>query len=128
MDLGSEYTGDAMNLPWVSRKTLEAHTLQAESALEVHKVLSAAALERANLAVDLAQNELAEAKADNKLLIDRVLQTVGQPPLFHPQAIAPQLQPVSDLPGPATRTSFDDVHKAYHEARRSGTLNLMADK
>jgi hypothetical protein len=81
-----------MNLPWVSRKTLEAHTLQA---LEVHKVLSAAALERANLAVDLAQNELAEAKADNKLLIDRILQTVGQPPLFHPQAIAPQLQPVS---------------------------------
>ncbi len=121
-----------MILPWVSRHTLEAaseRALKAESALEVHKALSAAAIERANLAVDLALNQVAEVKGDNKLLIDRIVQMSGQPAIFHPAPVlpaAPEAAP-SRIPGPKTRKSFDDVHEAAREAIRTGKLNLGAD-
>ncbi len=98
----------------------EAHARLAEARLVARAADS-------DLTIGILQAELAALRVDNKLLIDRIVQAAGQPPIFNPAPpVAPPSAVQSNLPGPETRHTMDDVHKAARTAIRSGQLNLGA--
>jgi hypothetical protein len=124
-----------MRWPWTAR--VEAAEKRAEDFKATVARLELEA-ERRDVAADgrteqIAElrNQLAESKADNKILIDRIVQMSGQPPIFHPAPIqatppAPSPQPqVSTMPGPETRVSFADVHRETRKAIKNGDIGLL---
>jgi hypothetical protein len=118
-----------MNMPWVSRKLFEAQTdraVRAEVGERLAEERKAKQTEDFNQRLAIAQGALAEANAERKLLIDRIVEMSGQPAIFHPAPIVQQVP--SSSPAPAARVSFDDVHKKAREAIRSGKLNLGVGK
>ena len=117
-----------MTWPWVSRRTFE----RAEACYR------AAATELAHLAQTLAAREQEcislerqniELRADNKLLLDRIVQMSGQPPIFHPVPIVPptpaeaKAAESSALPAPTIRRSPDDVKRMAREAISRGDFD-----
>lgn len=119
-----------MRLPWTDRvEAAERRVVDAEeSALRAGEYAEQVAQQAAERTAYL-QTELVFVRAENKILIDRIVQLSGQPPIFHPEpksAMAePQPQTISALPGPETRVSFADVHRAAKAAIKSGELNLL---
>lgn len=118
---------------WVSKAEYEAVKAQQAGAEESGRRHAAAASTMIDQAVEYAtqlSKELAEAKRENRLLIDRIVQMSGQPALFDktppapPPQPAPAPVPVSTLPGPAARASFDDVHNAARAAIKDGSFGM----
>lgn len=127
-----------MRWPWTSRveaaersATLSEHRSQIAEAAELR------ASERldsfmadANQRVADAQAERDAARAEVKLLLDRIVQMSGQPPIFHPAPIpaaptAPSPEQLSSIPAPETRVSFDDIHRRTRAAIADGSLNIL---
>lgn len=101
----------------------EARAILAEEQLRIHRA-------ETELRLSIAQNALAEGNAERKLLIDRIAQMSGQPPIFHPApAVAAPPAPTlaaSNIPAPETRVSFSDVHRITRKAIKDGELNILA--
>jgi hypothetical protein len=115
--------------PWVSRKTLDAANAYSERvAARADRAERRAA--DSEQACTLMAVELQVVKAENKLLLDRILVMAGQPPVFHPAPAPPASPEVvpSTLPAPETRVGFDQVHQKARKAIATGTLNLGVTK
>lgn len=72
-----------------------------------------------------AEERLAAADAERKLLLDRVVQMSGQPPLYAEQVSVPNEQVPANQPAPKARVTFEDIHGAFREAELSGKLTLV---
>ena len=118
-----------MQLPWVSRRTLEA----AECRLRWTEKEMAKA-EESSAAKDFLANHWREraekADEDNKLLLDRIVQMSGQPPIFHPlpaPAVAATPEPKTPepnaIPAPATRLSPMELQRMARRAIDTGQLD-----
>jgi hypothetical protein len=120
-----------MDLPWVSRSLLESANVRAAIAAQRAQVAEerlAAYVDDTDRRAAIAQRELAEVREEVKLLLDRIVQMSGQPPIFHPAPPEPTPAPspaASNLPAPETRVSFGDVHKATRKAIKDGELNIL---
>lgn len=88
----------------------------------------------AEMRVRSAQTDTAAARAESKLLIDRIVQMSGQPPIFNSApSVAPPTTTVqpgastsgSDIPAPETRTTFADVHRQARKAIKDGTIHTL---
>ena len=76
-----------MTWPWVSRALLNAaddRALRAEAQLILTESKLAAQAEAFAQAQRILQNQYDAEHADNKILLDRIVQLSGQPPIFHP--------------------------------------------
>lgn len=127
-----------MRWPWTARiEAAEQRATAAEfRAISVEELLRRADERFDSLTADAnrrigdALTERDDARADNKLLLDRIVQMSGQPPIFHPaptQATPPAVPTpqISTLPAPETRVSFSDVHNAARKAIKNGDLTLL---
>lgn len=129
-----------MRWPWTSRETLEAanefalalkdRALKAEAQAILLETREANRTEAHDQAIRIMQHQLDAAREDNKLLIDRIAQMSGQPPIFYPLPVNPILaQPepqTSKIAAPETRASFADVKRAARKAIDKGDLNILS--
>jgi hypothetical protein len=116
-----------MTWPWVSRKTLEATEARLRwTETELHRA------EAEKTASEFLAGHWRErcdhAEADNKLLLDRIVQLAGQPPIFHPLPIvaAPEprtAQESSAIPAPAIRRSPDEIKRMARTAIERGDFD-----
>lgn len=127
-----------MNLPWTSRSALRAANTAAETAqiaqqqAEIRATAADARLadymEVSRLRASIDETERQALREDVKLLLDRIVQLSGQPPIFHP-APAPPLAPEpvpSTGPAPKTRKTFAEVKAEARAAIDKGELSLGA--
>jgi hypothetical protein len=119
-----------MQLPWTTRKYLDlaiARALHAEANSLLAEQRLSDYIEQSARRSNIEESERKALADENKLLIDRIVQMSGQPPIFHPAPITtPQPPPEpSSLPAPETRVSFADVHRETRQAIKEGKLNLM---
>lgn len=124
---------------WTNRALLEAsndmalalkdRVLKAEAQAILLETREANRTVAHDQAIRIMQNQLDAARDDNKLLIDRIAQMSGQPPIFHPLPAAPMTaspEPkVSTMPGPQTRVSFADVHRRARQDIADGKINIL---
>jgi hypothetical protein len=118
--------------PWTSRALLDAandRALKAEAQCILLETRVAFQSDNHAQSQRILQNQLDAEKSDNKLLLDRIVQLAGQPPIFHPLP-APTLVPaepkvVSTMPGPETRVSFADVHRAARKDIADGKIGMF---
>lgn len=115
--------------PWVTRKQLEAAESRLRWTEEQLRRKEMEAIQMHILAGERAADALS-AREETKLYIDRIVQMSGQPPIFHPlpmplgAAETPKSEPEGPgIAGPATRLSFDDVHKKARQAIRNGDMD-----
>lgn len=127
-----------MRWPWTSRvEAAERSALRAESQVELFKGIvdncetaCANSVVAANDRVADLHSQLFDSRAEVKLLLDRIVQMSGQPPIFHPASAppapaAPSPEQLSSIPAPETRVSFDDIHRRTRAAIADGSLNIL---
>ena len=120
--------------PWCSIALLQAaedRALKAEAQLILTESRLSDWIEASRTRSNIEENERNSLRADNKLLLDRIVQLSGQPPIFNPlptPTVAAQPQVVSNLPAPETRASISDVHRAAREAIKKGELHILSEK
>lgn len=121
-----------MMWPWISRKHLQDAEKRAEKAVER---ADKSDLDRWNVQEQYAayrvisQERIESLQEENRKLIDRILLSASQAPIFSdvPAAVIP-MQPAmvpSNIPAPETRVSPRDIHKAAQQAIKDGTFNTL---
>lgn len=121
-----------MRLPWISRKHLQDAEKRAEKAVE-RADLSDIEMWKAQDRLDAykltTEKRIESLQEENRKLIDRILLSASQAPIFSevPAAVLP-MQPAmvpSNIPAPETRVSPRDIHKAAQQAIKDGTFNTL---
>jgi hypothetical protein len=112
--------------PWTTAGKLEAAIARGEWAERELRKSEDRVLE---LARDLkAQAETFQAQIEakskeNHLLLDRIVQMTGQPPIYEkPAPVQPQTE--SNVPDVPVRHTFDSVHEAARKAIADGTFQM----
>jgi hypothetical protein len=121
-----------MMWPWISRKHLQDAENRAEKAVERADKSDAAMWRAQDALVEYkaeAEKRIESLQEENRKLIDRILLSVSQAPIFREvPAAAPPMQPIpvsSNIPAPETRHSIDDVHRTTRQAIKDGTFNTL---
>lgn len=121
-----------MMWPWISRKHLQDAEKRAEKAVE-RADLSDIEMWKAQDRLDAykltAEKRIESLQEENRKLIDRILLSASQAPIFSevPAQVLP-MQPASvpsNLPAPETRHSIEDVHRTTRQAIKDGTFNTL---
>jgi hypothetical protein len=126
-----------MEWPWVSRQKLIAANVAADMAQEAQADAEIRAtfadrrladyMEGSRTRDSIAENERQALREEVKLLLDRIVQMSGQPPIFHPPSIPPTPEPAeSRVRAPEVRETFDDVHQAARKAIREGKMHPLS--
>jgi hypothetical protein len=126
-----------MRWPWVSRATLEACEARLkwtedqlrpteDERRHVEAQLTGCLVREAqlNLRLEAAEN-------DRRLLLDRIVQMTGQPPIYEKPGpvllVQPEPKPVpesADTPEAVRQVTFDDVHRDARRAMANGTFTM----
>jgi hypothetical protein len=122
-----------MEWPWTSRKALrdaEERARVAENRAIAADSRLADYMEASQTCANIGEAERKALREEVKLLLDRIVQMSGQPPIFNPAPTPPtpaQPEPsASTIPGPATRLSFDDIHRETRKAIKDGKIGILA--
>jgi hypothetical protein len=128
-----------MSLPWTSRAELYTANARAAAAenlrLEANVGLAQSETARQRehdhyeaRIIDLTER-LADSEAERKILLDRIVQMSGQPALYHQPEAAPAnpaaASATNNIPGPARKISFDEVHAVTRKALKNGTYSIL---
>ena len=117
-----------MRLPFVSRARFVEVEAMSRGQENLRQFDQAALVASEKLRV-AAEERLAVAEAERRVLLDRIVELSGQPPIY---AAAPHPGPVGavepkgdDGPPPMKeRILFDDVHAAIRQAMADGTFSI----
>lgn len=119
-----------MNFPFVSRSRFEAAQESIAWGQRQMRILEDKLTAQVDAARELLAAKDRQIEAERKeqhILLDRIAQLSGQPPIYEKPAI-PVTPPPTDLPKVQPVVRIDDIHIAARQAMKDGTFNLPKGK